>query len=67
MLELLGHRRKDHMKITKINTQKIKDDARAEKQRIMRSAGKTFTTAQKKRMKELNGIIEQADKIIGGR
>lgn len=55
------------MKITKINAQKIKDDARAEKQRIMRTAGKNFTKSQKDQMRNLNKIIEQADKVIEGR
>jgi hypothetical protein len=67
MIELMRHRRKDDMKISKANAQKAKDTARREKQTLMSTANKTLTSAQKRRMKELNEIIAAADKIIEGK
>jgi ElaB/YqjD/DUF883 family membrane-anchored ribosome-binding protein len=54
------------MKISKSNAQKAKDNARAEKQKIMREANKTMTTKQKARIADLNKVIEAADHIIEG-
>lgn len=51
-------------KISKESAQNAKDKARAEKQAIMRDAGKRLTTTQRMRMATLNEVITAADKII---
>lgn len=51
-------------KISKESAQRAKDEARAEKQRILGSPRKNLTSQQNERLKELSVIIDAADAII---
>lgn len=54
------------MKLTKSTAKKAQDAARAEKQRIMGQSKKNLSTKDKQRMRELNGIIADAQAVIDG-
>jgi hypothetical protein len=54
------------MKITKSTAKKAQDAARLEKQRIMGQSKKNLSSKEKNRIKELNGIISDAQAVIDG-